>query len=61
MADYKKMYFVLCKAADDAIEQLKQIPLAHSAVKALCLAMLEAESIYIDTTPYLKKEADPIE
>lgn len=53
MADYKKMYAILCKAIDDAIDPLEQIPEAKWISKALHDALLEAEDIYIDTTPYV--------
>lgn len=52
MPDYKKMYAVLCKAIDDAIDPLEQIPSAKQITKSLQDALLEAEEIYIDTTPY---------
>lgn len=51
MADYKKMYAILCKAIDDAIDPLEQIPEAKRISKNLQDALLEAEEIYIDTTP----------
>ena len=52
MPDYKKMYAVLCEAVDDAIDPLEQIPSAKQIAKSLQNALLEAEEIYIDTTPY---------
>ena len=52
MADYKKMYAILCKAIDDAIDPLEQIPEAKRISKALQDALFEAEEIYIDTTLY---------
>ena len=52
MPDYKKMYAVLCKAVDDAIDPLEQIPSAKQITKSLQNALLEAEEIYINTTPY---------
>jgi len=33
MADYRKMYYVLCKAIDDVIDPLDRIPLAVSAAR----------------------------
>lgn len=53
MADYRKMYMVLCKAVDDAIDPLERIPLALPVARRLRNALLEAEDIYIDTAPYL--------
>lgn len=53
MADYKKMYAILCKAIDDAIDPLEQILEAKQISKDLQDALLEAEEIYIDTSPYV--------
>ena len=47
MADYKKMYALLCGAIDDAIEPLEKIPQAYSIVISLKKALLEAEELYI--------------
>lgn len=47
MADYRKMYAILCGAVDDVIEPLEKIPLAHDAVQTLRRAMLEAEEVYV--------------
>ena len=52
MSDYKKMYAVLCGAIDDVIDPLEKIPLARDCVKKLKAALLEAEEIYIETSPY---------
>ena len=52
MADYKKMYAVLCGAIDDVIDPLEKIPLARDCVEKLKAALLEAEDIYIETSPY---------
>ena len=52
MPDYKKMYAVLCGAIDDVIDPLEKIPLARDCVKSLKAALLEAEEIYIETSPY---------
>ena len=51
MADYRKMYYVLCKAIDDVIDPLEGIPLARPYAQKLQKALLEAEEIYITTTP----------
>ena len=59
MADYKKMYYVLCKAIDDVIDPLEGIPLARSYAQKLQKALLEAEEIYITTTPYAEETDDP--
>ena len=59
MADYRKMYYVLCKAIDDVIDPLENIPLARPYVQKLQKALLEAEEIYITTTPYAEETDDP--
>ena len=43
MADYRKMYYVLCKAIDDVIDPLDRIPLARPYAQKLQNAVLEAE------------------
>ena len=59
MADYKKMYFSLCKAIDDVIDPLERIPLARPYAQELQNALLEAEEIYINTTPYAEVTDEP--
>ena len=51
MADYEKMYAVLCGAIDDVIEPLERIPLARSSAAILRSALLRAEEIYVQTPP----------
>ena len=58
MADYRKMYYVLCKAIDDAIDPLEHIPLAAPYAQRLQKALLEAEEVYISTTPYAEGTDD---
>ena len=58
MADYRKMYYVLCKAIDDVIDPLDRIPLAKPYAKQLQKALLEAEEIYINTIPYAEETED---
>ena len=48
MADYKKMYAILCSAMSDAIDSLENIPLARNAVEAMKEAMNRAEDVYLD-------------
>lgn len=48
VADYQRMYAILCKAIDDAIDPLKKIPLALPWAARLRKALLEAEDVYID-------------
>lgn len=52
MADYQKMYAVLCGAIDDVLDGLRTIPLAQPYARQLYSALLYAEDIYIDTTFY---------
>lgn len=49
MADYKRMYCVICAAADSVIEPLREIPRTDGAVDVLLAALETAENIYIDT------------
>lgn len=52
MADYREMYSVLCKAIDDVIEPLEQLQYTRPIVLVLRRALLDAEEIYINTTPH---------
>ncbi len=56
MADYKKMYAVLCGTVNDVIDELETIPLALPAATSLRNALLRTEEIYeeiyIDTCMY---------
>lgn len=49
MADYQKMYAVLCSAVDEVIDPLERIPLALSSARILRAALARAEEIYIRT------------
>lgn len=49
MADYQKMYAVLCSAVDEVIDPLEHIPLALIHAKILRAALAKAEEIYIRT------------
>lgn len=51
MADYRKMYTILCAAIDDVIDPLERIPLAHFEVEKLRAALLSAEEININSSP----------
>ncbi len=51
MADYEKMYAVLCGAIDDVIEPLERIPLARASAAVLRSALLRAEEIYLQAPP----------
>ena len=48
MADYEKMYAVLCGAVDGVIEPLERIPLALPYARALRAALLQAVSLSFD-------------
>lgn len=50
MADYQKVYVILCAAASDAADELADIPLAMGCRDKLQKALLAAEDIYIETT-----------
>lgn len=60
MPDYERMYALLCGAIDDVIDPLERIPLAYDCVQQLKAALLEAEEIYIITSPNIEPE-DPAE
>lgn len=49
MADYQKMYNILCCAVDSVIDSLEKIPLAQRSVQILLSALNAAEDVYIDT------------
>ena len=57
MADYKRMYTLLCKTIDDVIDPLSQIPAAKIFATYLQNALLQAEEIFISTTPYVEETA----
>ena len=52
MADYERMYALLCGAIDQVIDPLEQIPLAWPEAAILRQALEEAEECYLRTTPY---------
>lgn len=51
MPDYQRMYAPLCKAIDEVIDPLSEIPAATKYAQALQTALQDAEEIYIDTSP----------
>ncbi|MBQ6431207.1 MAG: hypothetical protein IJJ99_04965 [Oscillospiraceae bacterium] len=59
MADYRKMYMILCAAIDDVIDPLERIPLAHFEVEKLRAALLSAEEVYIDSSPDSEETSAP--
>lgn len=56
MADYKKMYAILCGTIDDVIDNLEEIPLALPSARILREVLERTEEIYIETTPYLLEQ-----
>ena len=52
------MYAVLCAAIDGEIDTLKEIPLALGSASRLESALLEAEEIYIEASPYVEPTDD---
>jgi len=50
MADYKRMYALLCRAVDDAIDALEIIPEAARVAEALQTVLYQAEEIYIENS-----------
>ena len=57
MADYQKMYAVLCSAVDEVIDPLEHIPLALASARVLRAALEKAEEIYIRTAE--EEEPEP--
>ena len=51
MADYQKMYAVLCAAVDAVIDPLQEIPEAAGYALQLRLALEKAEELYIQDAP----------
>lgn len=47
MADYQKMYYILCHAASDALDKLPETKDTQKARQILQRALLEAEEVYI--------------
>lgn len=52
MADYQRMYAMLCSAVAAVIPALEEIPAANPSMRILQQALLNAEELYIQTTPY---------
>lgn len=47
MADYQKMYYILCDAASKAIDFIQTAP--EAAEQILRQALAHAEDVYVDT------------
>ena len=58
MPDYERMYALLCGAVDEAIDSLEKVPAAEHILQSLEAALLEAEEIYIRTSPYIEETVD---
>ena len=52
MADYKKMYCLLCRVIDDVIGPLEKLPMTEKYAERLKQALEDAEEIYIETSLY---------
>ncbi len=48
MPDYQKMYYILCAAASEAIDQMPDMPANQEARRILLGALDEAEELYIN-------------
>lgn len=60
MADYQKLYALLCGAIDDVIDPLERIPLVLPYAKKLRRALVQAEELYIDTSAYPAEEHENV-
>ena len=60
MADYQKLYALLCGAIDNVIDPLERIPLALLYAKKLRHALEQAEELYIDTSAYSTVEHENV-
>ena len=49
MADYERMYHIVCAAMDRALDMLEGEPGAAQARQSIQAALLEAEEVYIQT------------
>ena len=56
MADYQRMYAMLCSAVAAVIPALEEIPAANPSMRILQQALLNVEELYIQTTPYVLSE-----
>ena len=53
MADYQKMYAILCGAIDDVLDELMEIPQAYAQYRRLRTALEQAEELYIQTAIHI--------
>ena len=54
MPDYQKMYYILCSAASEAIDQMPDMPANQPARQTLLAALSEAEDLYINESNLLQ-------
>ena len=47
MADYQKMYYILCRAASDVLDKLPETRDTTEARQILQTALYEAEEVYV--------------
>ena len=47
MANYEKMYALLCGAVDDVLDELNRVPSAVASAEKLQKALLDAEEMYV--------------
>ena len=52
MAEYEKMYAVLCCAIDDAdaLDMLEKVPDAQNTAELLQAALLKAENMFVESS-----------
>ena len=50
MADYQKMYAILCGAIDGTLTELACIPAAAASAERLTQALQRAETLYIESS-----------
>ena len=50
MADYQKMYAILCVAIDDTLTELARIPAAAVSAERLTQALQRTETLYIESS-----------
>ena len=55
MADYQKMYAILCAAVDSALDQMEHSADLLAVMGQLQAALLEAEEVYIETSAYAEE------
>lgn|GEM_PF-2641055 len=54
MANYKKMYAILCGAIDDVLDDLNRIRDAQKSAGKLQKALLDAEEMYVEAEEIIR-------